>query len=156
MRSAEVVLCCVTPSYLKIQNCLAEAALSLELGKTMIVAQMENMQWPPRDLLYIFSDKQRVIIVDWLDNKKISVIDTLAQKVKQCLRTNSSRQTKAMVQKAQDDEKHSGGSVQQWSGKQVVQWVCNLGSAYEHYGKKFEDKQHRWKISQGNGSKRFE
>jgi len=138
MRSAEVVLCCVTPSYLKKQNCLAEATLSLELGKTMVVAQMENMQWPPRDLLYIFfDDNQRVNIVDWLENKKIASIEKLAQKVKQCLKANSSKQTKATVQKTQDDEK-SGGSVQQWSGKQVVQWVCNLGAAYEDYGKKFE------------------
>jgi len=138
MRSAEVVLCCVTPSYLRNQNCLAESALCLELGKTMVVAQMENMQWPPRDLLYIFSDKQRVNIVDWLDNKKVATIEKLVQKVKQCLKANNSRQKETMVQKSQDDEKYTGTSVQQWSGKQVVQWVCNLGSAYEPYGEKFE------------------
>jgi len=137
MRASEVVVCCVTQSYLRNQNCLSEAALSLELDKTLVVALMENMPWPPKELAYIFENKKKVNITEWVDSRKPKPVKELAAKIKKFLRAKNRRPNEPLVPKPQEEEK-SAGQMQDWSREQVVEWVSNLGTAYAHYGKYFE------------------
>lgn len=138
MRASEVVVCCVTTSYLRNQNCLSEAALSLELDKTLVVALMENRPWPPKEHAYIFENKKKVNITDWVDSRKPKPVKELATKIKKFLRAKNRRPNEPLKIPQQQEEEKSPGHMKDWTREQVVDWVSNLGTAYAHYGKYFE------------------
>lgn len=47
VRSAKVIISCVSEKYAKSANCCREVNLSTNLGKTMIPLLMEQLSWPP-------------------------------------------------------------------------------------------------------------
>ena len=47
MRSAAVVLCCVTPKYLQSNNCIKDLTLAESLNKPIIPIMLRFCPWPP-------------------------------------------------------------------------------------------------------------
>ncbi|CAD5126579.1 unnamed protein product [Dimorphilus gyrociliatus] len=51
VRSAKVIISCVSEKYSKSANCCREVNLTTNLGKPMIPLLMEKLQWPPAGLM---------------------------------------------------------------------------------------------------------
>ena len=50
VRSADVIIVCVTEGYTKSQNCRREVTLATELSKKIVPLLCEDIPWPPQNL----------------------------------------------------------------------------------------------------------